>query len=478
MAMGRHLDLFKMEFPPFIAIVSELERGVFGDALWSVRLLPAIAHGALVIVTALIAQRLGGNRAAQLIAVVAVATAPLFLRAGSLFQPVIFDQLWWTVALYVLVVIASEPELATSSKLWIWLGAAAGLGLLTKFTIFALGLGVLAGLVAVRRDLLRTRGPWLAFLIAVIVGSPSWIGQLRLGMPVLGQMGDLRETQLERISYDEFMIETVLMHGPAAFLLAMCGLITLLASKRFTRYRIVGWACLAPALAIMLMRGKPYYIGPVFPLLFAAGAAWLVIATERVQSFAARRVIYAFQILLLAAWGLYALPLALPISPPEKTAAFAAKLGITSAVKTNRGDLLPLPQDYADMLGWKEKVAHVARVYHALPPADQREAVIIATNYGQAGAIDFYGDRYSLPDAEAPVGSYWFWGPGPKPGNVIIKVGEEAEALRPFCGEVELGARITDDRWLVPEEQNLAIWICRRPHRTLQEVWPMFRGQN
>ncbi|HEY0305640.1 MAG TPA: hypothetical protein VGC44_11710 [Longimicrobiales bacterium] len=119
----------------------------------------------------------------------------------------------------------------------------------------------------------------------------------------------------------------------------------------------------------------------------------------------------------------------------------------------------------------------MAEVYHSLPEHARRETVIVAANYGPAGAVDFYGPRYGLPEAEAPVGSYWFWGPGDKPGNVILKIGDEEEDLKPFCRDVELATRI-EDRWLVPEEGNLGIWICRRPYRTLQEIWPMFRGQN
>ncbi|HEY0306263.1 MAG TPA: glycosyltransferase family 39 protein, partial [Longimicrobiales bacterium] len=184
LAMGRHLDLFRMEFPPFIAMVAEAERALFGDALWSIRLGPALAHGALVVLTAAIVRRLGGNFSAQLIAVTAVATAQLFLRAASLFQPVAFDQLWWTLVLYVLVVIASEPETATSPRRWLWLGAAAGIGLLTTFTMLALGFGVVVALLLARRAWLRTRGPWLTLLVALVVGSPSWIGQLQLGVPV------------------------------------------------------------------------------------------------------------------------------------------------------------------------------------------------------------------------------------------------------------------------------------------------------
>jgi hypothetical protein len=182
-------------------------------------------------------------------------------------------------------------------------------------------------------------------------------------------------------------------------------------------------------------------------------------------------------VVAVGAWGLLVLPLSLPAFPPEATARFAAAIGITAATTTNQGVVLELPQDYADLLGWEGKVARVAAVYRSLPAQDREQAVIIASNYGQAGAIDFYGPRHGLPEAEAPIGSYWFWGPGEKPGHVIVKVGGDREDLEPFCGSITLADRI-DEPWVVPEEQHLAIWICREPYETLQQIWPRFEGHN
>lgn len=476
-AMGEHLRLFAMDFPPMIALLAEAQRGLFGDAIWSIRLAPALAHGATVLLTAGLVARLRGGRFAQLLAMIPVATAPLYLRAGSLFQPVVFDQLWWTLALYALAVLASSDESATSLRNWLVLGLALGLGLLTKFTMLALGFGILCAILLTRRGWLRSRGPWIAAALALVLGSPSWIGQLQLGMPVLTQMGDLRETQLERISYAQFVLDLMLMHGPLPFAVALTGIGALVASRQFRAWRVVGWAALIPALIIMLMRGKPYYIGPAFPAFYAAGAIVTSQLLGRIASHFARTSAQVAMTALMAGFGLFAIPLALPVLPPAQTAAFAARLGLASATQTNQGVVLELPQDFADMLGWQRKVARIAEVYRALPPAERAAVVIVADNYGQAGAVDFYGPRYGLPKAIVPAGSYWFWGPGPKPGRVIIKIGGDAEGLRPFCGSIELATRI-EERWVVPEEKDLAIWLCRQPYRTLQEVWPMFRGQN
>ncbi|HEX5437193.1 MAG TPA: glycosyltransferase family 39 protein [Gemmatimonadaceae bacterium] len=478
MAMGRHLRLFRMDFPPFIAILSQISRAM-SDALVVLRLGPALAGTALVVMAALFAREFGGGRCAQLLSALVVATVPLFLRTGNLFQPVIFDQLWWTLALFALARLGRNG-FAGEARWWIVLGVAGGLGLLTKFSILFLGAGVLiALLLGPQRRTLLTRWPWLTLAIVLVIGAPSIVGQLRLGFPVVGQMRELQNGQLEHVSYLGFLSGQFLMLGPSLALAAL-GLVALLAGRRYQAFRAVGLACAASFLILMLLHGKAYYAGPIYPALLGAGAAALAAwADGRV---AAGRVTYAngvqaAAVVLMLAYGAITLPLGLPIVPPARMARYAAALGVASTTETNRGTVLSIPQDYADMLGWKTRVAAVARVYHALPVADREQAVIVADNYGDAGAIDFYGPRYGLPSAVAPTGSYWFFGPGTKPGKVIIKVGGDREDLVQYFGSVSLADRV-DEPWVVPEEQNLPIWICRQPRGTLQQVWPRFAGEN
>lgn len=476
MAMGRHLRLFAMDSPPLIALLSEAQRALLGDSLLALRISPALAHGLLVGLTGWIAWALGGSRFAQALAMLPVASAPLFLRAGSLFQPVVFDQLCWTAVLAALCALAAmhTPERRTAA--WIALGAAAGVGLLTKFAIAFLGLGVLGALLLARRGWLATRGPWIAVALALLIGSPSLVGQIALDFPFLTQATDLRAAQLDRIDYGDWWLELVLMHGPPAFLLAAASAGALLAHRRFTPWRVVGWSCVLAFTIVLLLRGKAYYTGPVFPTLYAAGAVLTADALARLPG-RARIACGAAIVLIVTGFGLLALPLALPVLPPAATARFAVRLGVTQATVTNRGVRLELPQDYADMLGWERKVERVAEVWRTLPPDERRHAVIVASNYGQAGAIDFYGPRHGLPAAVAPVGSYWFWGPGEKPGAVVLKVGGEREDLVEYCGSTELATRI-DEPWVVPEERDLAVWICRQPRTTLQQIWPRFEGVN
>jgi hypothetical protein len=484
-----------MDFPPFIALAGRATLATLGGSLVAVRFLPALTAALLVLLAALIARRLGGGRYAPFLAALAVALAPLFLRAGNLFQPVIFDQLWWTVGLYGVVRIADLPLSAVRHALsakrkahsapWLLLGAALGLGLLTKFSIAFIGIGIVVGiLVTPLRRRLLTPWPWLALLVALIIGSPSIVGQLRLGFPVIGQMHDLQSAQLERISPLAFITGQWEMLGPVV-LLALLGLVQLLRS----RYAAVGWAILATFVLLIFLKGKPYYVGPIYPTLLAAGAVMVERLVEgrgsRVEglgsrvasrgSRVARWLAYALPILIIIAFGALSFPFGVPILPPAQMDAYARRLGVTQ--ETNTGEVIALPQDYADMLGWEEQVKATARIYDSLPPAERREAVILGTNYGRAGANDHLGRKYGLPPSVALVGSYWFFGPGVKPGKVLIVIGGTKEDLAPYYDSVTLGAHISN-HWRVPEEREVDIWVAKGNHDTLQEVWGRFKGEN
>ena len=447
LAMGRHLRLWAMDFPPFIAIAARATLETIGGSLVAVRLLPAAAAALLVLAAGWIARRLGGGTGASIIAALAVALSPLFMRAGSLFQPVVFDQLWWTLALIALMRIPEHG--AEGGRGWLPLGTALGIGLLTKYSIAFIGVGIAAATLAtpLRRWLL-TPWPWLAAAVALLIGSPSLVGQLNLDFPVLGQMSDLRGSQLERIGPGEFITGNLEFLGPAV-LLAIAGVFELLRPQRTAGERAVAWAAVTTFVLLMLLRGKAYYVGPIYPALFAAGAVWIA---------ARGRAIRWTTVALICVAGVIALPFGLPVLPPMAMARYAGAIGI--GTETNQGEQIELPQDYADMLGWEEQVRATASVYDELPDDERAEAVIVGTNYGRAGAHDHLGVPLGMPHAIAPVGSYWFFGPGEKPGRVAIVIGGSSDDLARFYSSVT------------------TIWVARSPRLTLQEMWPQFEGQN
>lgn len=479
-SMGQHLRLWSMDFPPMIAMLANISRGVFGNSLAAVRVLPAVEGTVLIVVTALTARQLGGRWLAQLLAMLSVLAAPLFLRSANLFQPVVLDELWWTVALYALIrVVRSGDRDATrdTPKWWIAFGVACGLGLLTKFSVIFFAIAALLAIVATpMRRALATPWPWVAAAIMLVIGSPSIVGQFALHFPVVLQMHDLQAQQLEHVSFTAFLSEQPFMLGPVALIVAVIGAGSLLFWDRLVAFRVVGWTCIFAFVILLLLHGKAYYIGPIYPTLFAAGAV-------RIEHWQSDRVPMLAPVLRWSAvagvvlFSLVLLPISVPILSPSDTAAYASRIGAAPALRTNRGAMDRLPQDLADMLGWEGQARGIARAFASLPPGEQSEAVIIAGNYGEAGAAEFYAARYGLPPVVSPAGSFWFFGPGTRPGRVAIVIGVKRQDLAHYYSSVQDAGTI-ESPWSVSEERNVPILIARGAYTTLQQIWPSLAGRN
>jgi len=460
LAMGDHLDLLRMQFPPLIAVLGRLAKALPMETLYATRLLPALAGTAVLIVGVAITRRLGGGRHAQLLAAAAMAVGPFSLRTGALFQPVVFEVLWWSLATLAFVALLDEGD----RRWWIVFGIAAGLGGLTKFSaaIFggALALGVFAS--PLRKDFL-TRWPWMAVLVGAVLASPSVLGQIHWDWPFLGQQEILRETQLARVTTVSFLSGQLLLVGAAAPIL-LAGAIGLFTSKSLRPFRALGIATLAALLFLLILHGKEYYFGPMHPPLLAAGSVvvggWL----------ASRRKAWWGALAWAAAGGVVLLPMGIPLLPPGTMARYAETLGQTRAVTTNSGTVLPLPQDYADMLGWKEQAAEVARVYHGLPESERAGAAIVGGNYGRAGALAVYHEEFDMPYPISRHGDFWAWGTGIEDPSVVIIVGGTVEELQLLFEDVLEGGRVSTPL-SVEEEQVVGIHLCRRPREPFQQLW-------
>ncbi len=456
LSMGRHLRLWQMDFPPGIAIAANVVRALFGDSMTAIRMVPALAGAAILVVAVLIARELGGGRLAQGVTALAFLTSPLFLRTAGLFQPVVLDQLAWTLALYCLMRIgrANEP------RWWILLGLSLGFGLLVKFSLLIFGVALLlALLVTPHRRALLTPWPWLAAVLAFAIGSPSIVGQVALHFPVVGQMGELRAGQLERVTHVEFFAGQLLW-GPLAWLALVAG-IAVVTRPRFAPLRLAGWTCVFVELVLMFARGKSYYAGPVFPFLIAAGAV-LLESSGDAEPVARRPMVGSLVAAAALLYGLFLLPISLPILTPPRTAAYIGAAHLDMTRRNNQGALEVLPQDFADMIGWREQAEAMAKAYAALTPAQQAEVVIGASNYGRAGALEYYGPALGLPPIISSAGSFWFFGPGTRPGNVALIIEDDDQALKQVWEEVRPVARI-QSLWSVHEEQAANIYLCLRP---------------
>jgi hypothetical protein len=192
-------------------------------------------------------------------------------------------------------------------------------------------------------------------------------------------------------------------------------------------------------------------------VLFAAGAVWL----------STRRALWIPALALILIGGAIAVPLALPILPPAQYLAYQHRLGVKPQ-KTEVSHTSELPQLFSDQFGWEEMVAKVARYYHSLPPDEQKKTAIYTGNYGEAGAIDFYGPKYGLPHAISGHQNYFLWGPGNTTGESIILIGDDPD---PAMWQSLRVVDRTFHPYAMPEE-NGPIYHGRGLKPPLAQVWP------
>jgi len=461
-ACGRHLAWGYVDQPPLVAVLAALSRLVFGPSLGGLRFLPALAGAFTVLLAGKMARELGGGAYAQALAALCVIVAPAFLEGFTLFTMNAFDFLFWTVMCWLLIRILRGGD----ERLWLAFGLVAGLGLLNKTSVLFLLGGVFLGLLVTRqRRRLARRWPWAGAALALALFAPHIVWQIQHGWPTLEFMRAAQAEKNAHLSPLAFLLGQALIHHPLTAPVWIAGLAFLLTSRRAAGLRPLGLAYVFIFALFVVTGAKLYYLSPMYPLLFAAGSVAFAGATVR-----GRRWARPAAVGLLLAGGAALAPLVLPVLPPARLEAYMRAIHVKPPLM-ERHRAPRLSQTFADEFGWEEMVARVARVYHALPPEERAKCAIFARNYGEAGAIDFYGPRFGLPPAVSGHNNYWIWGPPPGRGELVITVGETEEDVGKTYREVRVADR-TRDEWCMPYEDDLPIIVGRSPRATLEEIWP------
>jgi hypothetical protein len=467
-ACSSHLDWGFVDQPPLSLLLLRLNRALFGESLPALRLMPGLAHAAIVLLSGLLAKELGGKRFAQSLAALCSLFAPAYLGIFDFYSMNSFDILFWA-----LVFLAVVRLLKTGNRsLWLLIGLLAGLGLQNKLSVLFLLFGLGIGLLATRhRRWLLTKWPWLALLVACLIAMPYLVWQVIHDWPTLEFMRNATLYKNVPVTFTEYLTEQFLIMGPPTALVWVPGFLFLFFSEKASPYRIFAWMYLAIFAVFIAQNGKPYYQSPAYTILFAAGAAaW--------EGFLARRRFSwpkPVLVSLVVAGGIIVAPMAIPVLPVESYIAYRNALGIPAQTE-EQSAVGALDQHYADMFGWRELAETVAQVYRDLTPEEQQRCAIYTQNYGQAGAIDFFGREWGLPRALSGHNSYWFWGPGEETtGEIVIIVGEELEDHAPQFESCEQAALHTH-RYARPFETNLRIFVCRNLKVPLSEVWQETRN--
>ncbi|MDQ6814223.1 MAG: glycosyltransferase family 39 protein [Bacteroidota bacterium] len=397
---GEHLAWGFMEVPPLLSIFAKLALLMGGNFFW-VKFWPSLFGALNVVLVCMMAAEMGGKQFAQLIAGLSL-IAGVYLRVHFLFQPPPLEIFFWSLSAYYIIRYINTNHI----KYIYFLSIALAFGWLSKYSVLFFAAGIFVGLLlSSYRNLFVLRHLYIAAALALLIIFPNLLWQYNHKWPVIHHMKELRETQLQYNNPIDFLKDQILMHLPY-FFVWIGGLVWLLFFKVGKPYRILASIYLTVIILFMVTNGKNYYSLGAYPMLFAAGGVWLEqISTAKKYPL---RYVYVAVIILLF---LPLIPVLLPVWKPQKLANYYKKTGFDKAGACRWEDLQdhPLPQDFADMLSWKEMGQKVSRVYASLNDSVKNSTLVYCRNYALAGAVNYYGT--GLPQVNSDNASFLFWMP-------------------------------------------------------------------
>ena len=468
-ACGHHLAWGYVDHGPIVALQARLGEILFGDSLFAIRILSAAAGAATIFLGGLITWALGGRRPAQTLAMFALIVTPQYLGTDSFLSMNSFEPVFWMLCALAIILLQRGHSPA---RWWTIFGLSAGIGLLNKpsmaFFLVSLGLGLL---LTPQRKLLFTRWTALGIALLLLIAAPNVLWQIHNHWPTLeflhnGQAGH-KNIILNPLQF--FLAQFINMH-PLNALIWITGIVATLRAKSILNARWLGATYLFFYVIMNAMHAKDYYLEGIYPALFAAGA----IAWE--HRFAARRWVqqdrtFAFPVfeLSLILTGILILPMSSPVLRPADWVRYTSAMHLHTQ-NTETASTGPLPQFFADRFGWQQEVDIVRKTYNSLTPADQQRVCIFASNYGEAGAIDFLGrlQHANFPPAISGHNNYYLWGThNCDPDLVIAVIGDTpAEVGTKYASVTALGH--IDVPYAMPFERRHTIYLLRnrRPDAT------------
>jgi hypothetical protein len=449
--------------PPLSVIILRGVIAMFGDSLFAVRLMPAIAAGLMVFFTGLMAREMGARGPGVFLACL-FALGGINLALFSFYSMNAFEVLTWTIAAYMVLVISKEGK----PHHWLILGLVLGFGLLNKIGVLFIGAGIFVGLIATKdRKWLATPWPYVAGGIALLLFLPYILWNIQNDFAHLEFIHNASSEKYSSLSPITFVVGQIMANNPVGLLIWLPGLVALFMNRQLKQFSWLGYLYLVP-LIILLVNGtsKVEYLAGGYGVLWAAGSTWWEqrIVTSRAWKFALSGItaLWIFVTLMFV-------PMLMPVLPVDSYVAYAEALNFQPESPEGK-EQSQLPQFYADMFGWREKADAVGEVYQSLPDHEKARCAIFSNNYGRCGAIDYYGRKFGLPKAIGNHNNYWIWGTRGHDGSIVIILGGDEDDHRQAFREV---SRVTtvDCEYCMPYEDNVPVYVCRGITQDLDEIW-------
>lgn len=464
LACAKRLAFGYVDHPPLAPFLLRLALAALGDSLVAIRLLPAAANALSLVMTGLIARRLGAGVFGQLLAALAMAVAPVFLVFAGFFSMNPIETLLWATCGYLLIRLIQEGQ----PKFWLLIGALIGLGLMNKHTLIVYVGGLFVGMLFTpARKYLFNRWFWAGMLLGALIVLPNVVWQIQHDFPSVEFYRNATASKNIDSSPVKVIFDQILSMNPLTAPIWLVGLFFFLAAQRGSAYRMFGVVYLL-LLGVMFAShsSRPDRMLAAYPALFAAGAHLIEqgLKTSRLRNGGQVAII----VLLLIA-GLPLLPFSLPLLPPYLMNAVPSPVQIEEGVNSR------LPQWLADRFGWEELAARVAEVYDTLSPEEQAKCAIVAGNYGQAGAVELFGKAYHLPRVISGHNTYWLWGTGDYTGEVAIVTGGDPAELQSVFREVST-ADVVECAFCRPDAKTLPIYVAKGLSMPIAKVWPQVKS--
>ncbi len=433
--------------PPLTPMVAKVSIALFGDHLWAIRIVPLLTAVAAVVLTAVLARELGGGAGAQVLATVGGAST-LTLVSGHVLTTAAVDlDVWLLVVLF-----AARALLREQPRWWLAVGLTTGVGLYNKelvvLLLIGLGVGLLVG--GPRRVLL---GPWLwaGIGIALVVGAPNLVYQVANDFPETKMAHALTANKgaENRVLFIPYQL---IVLGPLLVPVWIAGWVRLFRAPQWRAVRSLAWAYPVVCLIVIVTGGHFYYASGLQTVLYAAGC----VVVARWAGTRLRRTTVASAVVLTAVTSVL---IGLPVIPARSLPPAIAAIN----------------QIDRDSIGWPTYVSEIAQAYQDLSPADRASAVIVAGNYGEAGAVYRYGPAYGLPAVYSGQNELHRYGPPPESATVLIAVGLTWVPRSGLFGSCTRAGTMDDRVGVDNEEQGRPIDVCRDPRQTWSAMWQRFQ---
>lgn len=470
LACADHLQWGYVDQPPLIPFLTHIGRAVLGDSLRSIRFFPAVASSLLVVQTAVLARELGGRRYAQLLTAICVVFAPQYLSNASLLTTNYLEPNLWMGCVYF-AILAIKRE---NPRYWLWFGVFAGIGLEEKYTIAIFGLGIVVGLLLTeQRRVFLNKWIWIGGVAAFLIFLPNILWNLHYDWPFLQLIRNIKAENRDVVLGPlDYFLQQTLSASPIAAPIWLAGLSGLFFSRHLRPYRALAWCYLVCYAVLFSLHGKNYYLAPIYPMLLAAGAVVIEAALDRTEIEQPRlQWLKPTIAIVLVANGVYTLPIVVPVLSPGRFIAYAKTLPFKLPVTEHSHAGFALPQWYFDQFGWKEIADATEVAWNQIPEHERSDCGIFAQDYGQAGAIDFWGRKAGLPGAMSGDRTYFLWGPHGYSGGCMIVLDDRQEVLERYWKDVTLVTTSADNPYA--GERDIPVFLCRgKKFESWAKVWP------